>query len=315
MRIPLGDIIGILGGSQISNKAWQDIVIALRLPRAVTACLGGAALAVSGLFMQTLFQNPLAGPFVLGINSGASLGVALVMMAAGTTGASFLVAGGITGDIGVVLAASTGSALVMAMVLVAARRISSNTVLLVMGIMFGYAVNALVSVLIHFSFAERVQAYLAWSFGSFSTSSAGDLTVMAPVILTGLVFSFPMAKQLNALVLGESYAATMGVEIKVLRSVAIVIAAVLAGTVTAFCGPVAFLGIAVPHLARNVIRTGDHRLLIPGCILTGAIMALAADIAVNLPGSGTALPLNAVTSLIGAPVVIWIIARYQHVSG
>jgi iron complex transport system permease protein len=258
--------------------------------------------------MQTLFQNPLAGPFVLGINSGASLGVALVMMAAGTTGASFLVAGGITGNIGVVLAASAGSALVMAMVLVAARRISSN-------IMFGYAVNALVSVLIHFSFAERVQAYLAWSFGSFSTSSAGDLAVMAPVILAGLAFSFPMAKQLNALVLGESYAASMGVEIKVLRPVAIVIAATLAGTVTAFCGPVAFLGIAVPHLARNVIRTGDHRFLIPGCMLSGAIMALAADIAVNLPGSGTALPLNAVTSLIGAPVVIWIIARYQHVSG
>jgi iron complex transport system permease protein len=138
---------------------------------------------------------------------------------------------------------------------------------------------------------------------------------MAPVILAGLAFSFPMAKQLNALVLGESYAASMGVEIKVLRPVAIVIAATLAGTVTAFCGPVAFLGIAVPHLARNVIRTGDHRFLIPGCMLSGAIMALAADIAVNLPGSGTALPLNAVTSLIGAPVVIWIIARYQHVSG
>lgn len=315
VAIPPGEIMIVLQGRDISNPVWQDIILSLRLPRAITAVLAGSALSVSGLFMQTLFRNPLAGPYVLGINSGASLGVALVMMAAGSGGFSFTLAGGFFGDFGVAAAASAGAAAVMGLVLLAARRVTSNTVLLVMGIMFGYAVSSLVSVLMHFSLAEKVQSFLSWSFGSFSTATAGELAVMTPVILIGLAVSFILSKQMNALVMGDVYASSMGLNIDRVRPMVLSVAAVLAGTVTAFCGPVAFLGIAVPHLARNLVRTGDHRILVPGCILSGAAMALAADIAVNLGGSGSSLPLNAVTSIIGAPVVIWVIVRYQHVSG
>jgi len=314
VQIPLKDIIAVLTGGSASKASWGSIILALRLPRAFTASLAGASLAVSGLLMQTLFRNPLAGPFVLGINSGASLGVALVILAAGTgIGGSLFSGGGIFAEIGLVAAASIGSALVLGIVLLAARRISSNTVILIMGIMFGYAVSAVVSVLIHFSFAERVQSFIAWSFGSFAVVSAKDLGVMFPVILLCLFLALPLCKQLNALVLGETYASSMGVSVLKVRMFLISVAAVLAGTVTAFCGPVAFIGIAVPHLARNILRSGDHRILIPGCILTGGIIALAADIASNLPGSDMVLPLNSVTSLIGAPIVIWVIMRYQHV--
>lgn len=304
----------MLVGLDGPRETWREIILSLRLPRVITASFAGASLAVSGMLMQTLFRNPLAGPFVLGINSGASLGVALVIMVSGTgMFGSFVTGGTLLGELGLVAAASMGSALVLGLVLMAARRISSNTVILIMGIMFGYATSAVVSVLIHFSLAERVQSYLAWSFGSFSVVSTGDLAVMLPVMAACLIAVFPLASRLNVLVLGETYASTSGVNVSALRPLLIVLAAVLAATVTAFCGPVAFLGIAVPHLARNLLKTGDHMLLIPGCVLLGAIVALVADIFTNLPGSGMVLPLNSVTSLIGAPIVIWIISRYQHV--
>lgn len=314
--IPLNKVLMILSGGQVPNSTWREIVLNLRLPRIITAILAGSALGVSGLLMQTLFLNPLAGPFVLGINSGASLGVALVILLSGLGGfSSFAGGAGYLAEMGIVISASLGSLMVISIILFIARRIASRTVILIIGIMFGYAVSALVSVLVHFSLAERVQAFITWSFGSFSTASWKELRVMIPVLVLTIALSFPLAKPLNAFLLGETYAASMGVETGTIRNLVILCAAVLAATVTAFCGPVAFLGIAVPHLGRNLFRTGDHRILIPSCILLGGSLAILADLAAHLAGRGAVLPLNALTSIIGAPVVIWVIARYQHVGG
>ena len=316
VSIPLNKVMIILTGGQVSNPTWREIVLNFRLPRIITAILAGGALGVSGLLMQTLFLNPLAGPFVLGINSGASLGVALVILLSGLGGfSSFAGGSGFLAEMGIVFSASLGSLIVISIILFIARRIASRTVILIIGIMFGYAVSALVSVLVHFSLAERVQAFITWSFGSFSTVSWKELQVMIPVLLFTMTLSFPLSKPLNALLLGETYAASMGVETRAIRILVILCAAVLAATVTAFCGPVAFLGIAIPHLGRNLFRTGDHRILIPSCVLLGGSLAMLADLAAHLPGKGAVLPLNALTSIIGAPVVIWVIARYQHVGG
>jgi len=314
--IPVKELVRVLAGGESSNPTWKEIILNLRLPRMITAIFAGSALGLSGLFMQTLFLNPLAGPFVLGINSGASLGVALVILLSGLGGFSSFAGGfDLLAEVGMVLSASIGSVIVIFLILFIARRIASRTVILIIGIMFGYGVSALVSVLIHFSLAERVQSFLTWSFGSFSTVSWKELQIMVPLLGITMLLSFPLAKSLNALLLGETYASSMGVETRSIRSLVILSAAVLAATVTAFCGPVAFLGIAIPHLGRNLFRTGDHRILIPATILLGGILALVADLATHIPGHGIVLPLNALTSLIGAPVVIWVIARYQHVGG
>lgn len=314
VSIPAKDVFIILTGGETNNPVWNNIILDLRLPRIFTAMLAGSALGIGGLLMQTLFLNPLAGPFVLGINAGASLGVALVILLSGIVGFSSFLAGlDLMAEMGMVVSATAGSAIVIMSVLVLARRIASKTVLLLIGIMFGYAVSALVSVLIHFSMAERVQTFMAWTFGSFSTVSWKELKIMVPIICVSLVLTLPLAKQLNAFLMGETYAASMGVSVRKVRYSVILVTSLLAATVTAFCGPVAFLGIAVPHLARNITRTGDHRILIPMCILLGAIVALASDLIAHFPGHGVVLPLNAVTSLIGAPVVIWVITRYQHV--
>ncbi|MBN1334007.1 MAG: iron ABC transporter permease [Synergistales bacterium] len=316
VSIPLNKVMIILSGGKVSNPTWGEIILNFRLPRIITAILAGGALGVSGLLMQTLFLNPLAGPFVLGINSGASLGVALVILLSGLGGfSSFAGGSGFLAQMGIVFSASLGSLIVISIILFIARRIASRTVILIIGIMFGYAVSALVSVLVHFSLAERVQAFITWSFGSFSTVSWKELQVMIPVLLFTMTLSFPLSKPLNALLLGETYAASMGVDTRAIRILVILCAAVLAATVTAFCGPVAFLGIAIPHLGRNLFRTGDHRILIPSCVLLGGSLAMLADLAAHLPGKGAVLPLNALTSMIGAPVVIWVIARYQHVGG
>lgn len=313
-RIPSGEVFNILAGGEGNNPVWTDIIINLRLPRILAAILAGSALGIGGLLMQTLFLNPLAGPFVLGINAGASLGVALVILLSGIAGfSSFLSGLGLLAEMGMVISATLGSALVIILILVLARRIASKTVLLLIGIMFGYAVSAIVSVLIHFSMAERVQSFLAWTFGSFSTVSWRELKVMIPVVTVTLALTFPLGKDLNVLLMGETYASSMGVNVRQVKYSVILLTALLAATVTAFCGPVAFLGIAVPHLGRNIARTGDHRVLIPMCILLGSIVALLSDLIAHFPGQGVVLPLNAVTSLIGAPVVIWVITRYQHV--
>jgi iron complex transport system permease protein len=308
--IPLAQVVKILLGETPDTASWSTIVWKYRLPKAITASLAGAALTVSGLQMQTLFRNPLAGPYVLGISSGASLGVALVVLVAGGGSSAALLAGlGLLGDLGVAVAATLGAGLVMALVLLVARWVEDSTTLLLLGMLFGYAASAVVSVLLYFAMAERVQSYVIWTFGSFGDVTWNQLQVLAPTILAGLLLAGLAVKQLNALLLGDTYALSMGVAVGRTRLLIIVSASLLAGVVTAFCGPVAFIGVAVPHLCRALLGTADHRFLVPAAILIGAVTALVADLVTQMPGSQTVLPLNAVTALIGAPVLAWVLIR------
>ena len=317
VRIPLDEIVAVLLGGEASKTAWATIVLKFRLPKALTAMLAGAALSVSGLQMQTLFRNPLAGPFVLGISSGASLGVALTVLLAGVAvglgGSTTLLAGiSLAGDTSLALSAVLGSGLVLLLVMAVARRVQSGMTLLILGLMFGYTTSALVSVLIYFSVVERIQAYISWTFGSFGGVTWRQLQVMAPAILLGLAGGHLLMKPLNALLLGETYALSLGLNVRRVRLGIIGSSAVLAGVVTAFCGPIGFLGIAVPHLCRSLLHSSDHRLLLPAVSFMGATLALGADIVAGLPGSQLTLPLNAVTALVGAPVVIWVILRQRN---
>ncbi len=315
VRIPFKAVLAILAGQPVENTGWRHIVLLYRLPRAVTAVLAGAALGVAGLQMQTLFRNPLADPFILGVSSGASLGVALVVMAAGgaVTGA-FLGRTGSTGDVAVIAAAASGAALVLTLVMLISRTVRSNTTLLILGMLFGYATAALVNVLMHFSEQSRLQSFIVWTFGSFGGVTWRQMAVFAPVIGAGLACACCLSKPLNALLLGENYARSMGLRVGYARTLIIGGAALLAGAVTAFCGPIGFVGVAVPHLCRGLFRTADHRILTPAVIVAGAVVALAADLIAQVPGAETVLPLNAVTSLFGAPVVIAVILRRRHLT-
>lgn len=307
--IPPDQVLAILVGGTAERVSWQTIIVDVRLPKALTAMLAGAALSVSGLQMQTLFRNPLADPFVLGVSSGASLGVALVVLGVGVANTALLSVIGLLNNFTLAAAASIGAGAVMAIVLGLARRVQSSVTLLILGIMLGYLTSAVVSLLLYFSIAERIQSYIAWSFGSFGGVTWNQLRVMAPVIGIGLGLAIALTKSLNALLLGEAYAHSMGVELKQARFGIVASGAILAGTVTAFCGPIAFLGLAAPHLCRALLRSADHQILIPACLLIGATMALLADLAAQAPGFKVVLPLNAITALIGAPVVGWIILR------
>lgn len=309
VRIPLDQVLTIIFGGEATRATWSTIVYDFRLPKALTATLAGAALGVSGLQMQTLFRNPLADPFVLGVSSGASLGVALVILTIGAANTTLLAVAGLLGNLSLVAAACLGAGAVLALVLTLARRVQSSVTLLILGLMIGYLTSAVVSLLLYFSIAERIQAYIAWSFGSFGGVTWGQLRVLAPTILLGLLLAFALTKALNALLLGEAYAQSMGLNIRRARVGIVAGSAVLAGAVTAFCGPIAFLGIAVPHLCRALLRSADHRVLLPATAMVGATCALCADLAAQAPGADVVLPLNAITALIGAPVVVWIILR------
>ncbi len=308
VRIPLREVVAALFGWESANPVWPRIIHLIRLPKALTAVLAGAALSASGLQMQTLFRNPLADSSVLGINAGASLGVALVVLSVSATGSVFLGLG-LLGNLGLVAAASLGSATVLSVVLGVSRKVQSALTLLILGLMFGYVTGALVSLLIYFSIPEQVQAYLVWTFGSFGGVTWGQMKVMAPALLAGLVIAHALIKPMNALLLGEAYARSLGLSVKRARFWTLISASLLAGGTTAFCGPIAFLGLAVPHLCRSLFQTSDHRVLMPAVALMGGALALLADLAAQMPGGRTILPLNAVTSLIGAPVVIWVILR------
>lgn len=299
-------------GSQ-DNQVWSTIIQNFRIPKALTALLAGSALAISGLQMQTLFRNPLAGPFILGISSGAGLGVALVIFLGVWLG-GFIGMTGIGRSWLLVGAAGVGSFLVLSVVLIASFRIRSGVSLLIIGLMFGSAVSALVSILQYFSQAENIQAYVIWSFGSLGSLSWSELTIMGPVILFSLMLSFLLSKPLNALLLGENYAESLGLNLRQSRMLIIINTSLLAGTVTAFCGPIAFIGLAVPHIARMLFNTGNHLLLTPLVILLGATLLLIFDILAQLPGMQETLPINAVTSLFGAPFVIWLILRKSNLN-
>lgn len=298
--ISLTDIwTAIWSPGSLDSPAVQ-IVWELRLPRVIAAVLGGAALALSGLVLQTVFRNPLAGPYVLGVSSGASLGVALLLL--GGFGSATL---------GVLSAASLGAGSVLMLVLLLARWVSSPVNLLVLGLMVGYVVDAMISVLIHFSDSEELRGFVTWSFGSFGRVQPGQLPWFAGVVLVGLLLSFVSVKYLNGVALGEEGARTLGIDVRRSRAVALVAASLLAAVATAFCGPVGFIGLAVPHLARGVFRTANHRVLIPGSVLLGSLLALLAGWIAQWPGEAGVLPLNAITSLMGAPVVIWILLPRQ----
>ncbi|MFN6559283.1 MAG: iron chelate uptake ABC transporter family permease subunit [Nostoc sp. ChiSLP01] len=309
VNIPIDEVIAILFGQQPEKAIWTTIIIKFRLPKALTATLAGAALGVSGLQMQTLFRNPLAGPFVLGISSGASLGVALVVLLANATTPTLLANLGIIGDFGLVIAASLGAASVLGIMLVVSRRVQDTMTLLILGLLFGYATSAMVSIFLQFSSKERIQSYIMWTFGSFAGVTWKQLVILTPVICLGLLVALLLSKPLNAFLLGESYARSLGLTVKQTRFYIISSASVLAGGITAFCGPIAFLGVAIPHLCRSLLNTADHRILIPGVMILGAILALIADLFSQLWVSEMILPLNAITALIGTPVVTWVILR------
>jgi iron complex transport system permease protein len=309
--IPLDEVMRVLLGGQASKETWQTIVLVFRLPKAITALLAGAALSVAGLQMQTLFRNPLADPFVLGISSGASLGVALVVLGGATASVSVFGRTAYLGDFGLVTAASLGAAAVFALVLAIARRVQSMITLLVLGLMIGYLTGAVVSLLIYFAAPEQVNAYIIWTFGSFGGVTWQQMRAFAPTLLLGLSAALLTAKPLNALLLGENYAASMGINVRAARWLVTASASLLAGTVTAFCGPIGFIGIAVPHLCRALFGSSDHRVLLPAALLLGGGLALTFDLMAQMPGARTILPLNVVTSAVGAPVVLWIVMRRQ----
>jgi iron complex transport system permease protein len=311
--IPLEAIIHILWGEEVSREAWQKIVINIRIPRAVTAILAGSALSVGGLQMQTLFRNPLAGPSVLGITAGASLGVAIVMLAAGTITSIFAIQQlSALGSWVIVIAASLGSAAVLLLILLISIKVRDNVTLLIIGLMIGNITIAMVSIWQYFSQPEQIQDYLIWTFGSLGGVPLNQLWILAAVAIVGGGVALVLSKPLNGLLLGENYARSMGLSVTSTRIWIIVSTSLLAGGITAFCGPIGFVGIAVPHLTRSLLGTNDHRVLIPGTILMGAILLLACDIIAQVPGSTTTLPISAVTSMVGSPVVIWVIMQRKN---
>lgn len=314
VSIPLRDVASIVLGRADTPEDWKQIVLLFRLPRAVTAMLAGAALGIAGLKMQTLFRNPLADPFVLGISSGAGLGVAMVVMVAGGLRWSiFLEKTGFAGNISLVLSAIVGASAVLGVVLGVARRVEGNVTLLIVGLMFGYITGAVVQILMQFAMEHQMQSYITWTFGSFGSVTWRQLAVFAPTVACGLAIAWVLVKPLNALLLGNDYARSMGVNVGLVRSWIIGGASVLAGAVTAYCGPIGFLGIAVPHLGRILLKTSDHHRLVPAVMILGATVALLADLISQMPGTQMAMPLNAVTALIGAPVVVGVIVRRRHV--
>lgn len=307
VSIPFDEILNVLTGSAASKNSWTNIILNFRLPKAITAIAVGASLSISGLLMQTLFRNPLAGPFVLGISSGASLGVALLLLA-GISITGSLVASGLTSWL-VVSAASLGSALVLLLVVVVSLKVRDSMTLLIIGLMFGSLTGAIVSILQFFSSGEEIQVYLFWTFGSLGGLNWDEITVLWLIAGLGIAIAFIMVKPLNALLLSENYARSMGINIKTSRFWIIISTSLLAGSITAFCGPIAFIGIAIPHLTRLLFNTSNHKILIPAVAMSGIIVMLICDIISQLPGSEHVLPINAITSLLGAPVVIWVILR------
>lgn len=285
-----------------NNEIWNSIVIEFRLPKTLSAILVGIALSLSGLIMQTLFRNPLAGPFVLGISSGASLGVALLVM--GSIWLPLSVSG-----VSTVVAACLGSLAVLAVVLSLANKLKDTTSLLILGLMFGSAVGAGVSILQYFSNPEEVQSYLFWTFGSLSGVTWSELQILIPIIMIGLIATFSISSSLNILNLGDDYAVSSGINLNRMRYIIIAITSLLAGVTTAFCGPIAFIGIAVPHITRLIINTSNHNQLTVLVSLIGAGVMLICDIISQLPGFAQSLPINAVTSIFGAPLIIWLIIR------
>lgn len=293
--------------SQLSDPVYHNIIYNFRLPKALTAILTGAAISVAGLVMQTHFQNPLAGPYVLGVSSGASLGVALFMLAAPVL-PSFI----ITSGWGIVISAILGALAILLIVLTVSYRTTQSTTLLIIGIMFGQIAGSIVTILQNYADPDSLKLFIIWTFGSLSSVSWTYMQAMLPLTLVGLTIAIAMQKPLNALLLGENYAQSLGINIRMVRILIIITIALLAGATTAFTGPIAFIGIAVPHLVRMMLSTNNHHTTIPATILVGASLLLVCDICSQLPSNGSVLPINAISSIIGAPIIIWIILKNRN---
>lgn len=304
VSIPLRAVWNILWGRGNESVIWQNIIWKSRVPQALTALVAGAGLSVSGLQMQTVFRNPLAGPSVLGISSGASMGVAFVVLLSGSLGGVALSKLGFMGEIALTIAAIAGSLSIMALIVFVSQKVRGNVTLLIIGVMIGYIANAVIGVLKFFSVEEDIRAYVIWGLGSFARVSGDQMTLFICIMVVLLPLSFLLVKTLNLLLLGDAYARNLGLNIKRARLLVITCSGVLVAIVTAYCGPIIFLGLAVPHLCRGMFRTSDHRILMPASLLAGASLALVCNLIARMPGFEGALPVNSVTALVGAPVVM-----------
>lgn len=304
ISIPVASIWNILFGVKEESVIWENIIWKSRLPQTLTALVAGAGLSISGLQMQTLFRNPLAGPSELGISSGASLGVASIILLSGSVAGTALVRMGLFGEIAISVAAVIGAMVVMSIIIAISQYIKGNVILLIIGVMIGYIATAIIGVLKFFSNDEDVRAYVIWGLGSFSKVSGNQVYTFVVIMIVLILLSFLLIKTLNLLMLGGGYARSLGLHVKRARLYVIISSCVTTAIVTAYCGPIVFLGLAVPHLCRTIFVSSDHRILMPAVTLTGASLALFCNLVARLPGFEGALPINSVTALIGAPIVI-----------
>lgn len=313
VQIPFHSILNILTNTGNEKESWQIIILNNRLPKALAAILCGAALSVSGLQMQTLFRNPLAGPYILGISAGAGLGVAIFIMGLSMFGIS---ANSLSffGSYGIVISSFIGSLLVLLILLASIYRLKDMMTVLILGIMLGSIITAFISIIQYFSYDSQLKSFIMWTMGNLSSISNTQLLVISPFLILGLVWSFLISKQLNLYLLGEDYAKTLGLNVKNFQLTVVIITALLTGLVTAYCGPIGFIGIIVPHLSRMLSKTSNHKILIPLSILIGINVLLFADIISILPNSDTILPINAITSFIGIPIIIWIIFKNKRIT-
>ncbi len=312
VSIPLDAVADILMGNETVKESWRQILLNSRLPQAVTALLAGASLAVSGLLLQTLFKNPLAGPSILGISDGANLGVAAVMLYFGGT-LNMVNSLPMSGYLAIVVAAFAGACLILGIIIFFSTKVKSNVMLLIIGIMVGYMASSLISILNYYASTDKVHAFVMWGMGDFSGVSSQQLPFFTTCSLVGLLLSILLIKPLNALLLGEMYAANLGIKVKRTRVLILLCTGILTATATAFCGPISFIGLAVPHIARLLLGSSNHKLLLPVTLLTGSCVALLCNIVMVLPGGNGILPLNAVTPLIGAPVIIYVIMNRKNI--
>lgn len=307
VSIPFSDTFDILMGGNSSKPSWDVIILQFRLPKALTAILVGSGLGISGLLMQTLFRNPLAGPFVLGISSGASLGVAFLILGSGIFGG--ILATVALSSWGLVIASSSGAALVLIAVIITANKIRNTTSILIIGLMFGTITSAIISVLTFFSDAEEIQQFIFWGFGNLGNLSWNEVMIFSIIYLIAILNLLFVIKPLNTFLLGENYSKSLGIDIKKSRMMILLITSVLTGVITAFAGPIAFIGLAVPHMTKLLFKTSNHSILLPAVAIMGAMIMLICDLIAQLPTSEFTLPINAVTSLFGAPIVIWLLIR------
>ena len=308
VAIPVADVCRILAGND-SNEIWRNIILQSRLPQALTAVVAGAGLAVSGLQMQTVFRNPLAGPSVLGISNGSALGVAFVVLLSGRIGGEALSRWGYLGDAAMSVAAILGALAVLMLIVWVSRRVRGNVTLLIIGVMIGYLANAVIGVLKFLSPEEDVKAFVVWGLGSFSRVSGDEMVLFVVLMCILLPLSCLLVKPMNILLLGDRYAANLGLNVSHARLQVIVCSGILVAIVTAYCGPIMFIGLAVPHLARALFHTSDHRILMPATMLCGALLALVCNLIARMPGFEGALPVNSVTALVGAPVIAGVLFR------